>query len=265
MKITESRNKKSEDIHIKDTKDIIRVINEEDCSIAFSVKKELNNIALAVDLVAETFNSKGKLFFIGAGTSGRLGIIQAAECPPTFSTNPDMIQGIIAGGKDAVFQSKEGCEDIEEDGYNIIKEKLSNKDILIGISASGSTPFVIGALKAAKNINCKTISVSCNKYTEISKFANVPIEIIAGPEVITGSTRMKSGTAQKMVLDMITTSALIKTGRVKSNYMTHLKTSSKKLKTRAIRILSEIKNIEEEQAKNILEKNNYNLKEALEL
>lgn len=264
MKTTESKNKKSEDIHKKNSKDIIQIINEEDCTVAFSVRQELDNISKAVDMIVDSFNNRGKLFFVGAGTSGRLGITQAAECPPTFGTDPEMIQGLIAGGYDAVFKSKEGYEDIEEDGYNIVKEKLSPKDVLVGISASGSTPYVIGALKAAQELNYKTVSLSCNKDSDISKLANVIIEVVVGPEVITGSTRMKSGTAQKMVLDMLTTSALVKIGRVKSNYMTHLKPSCNKLKDRAVRILSDIKNIEEDEARKILEKNCYDLKKVLD-
>jgi len=195
MKTTESKNKKSEDIHKKNSKDIIQIINEEDCTVAFSVRQELDNISKAVDMIVDSFNNRGKLFFVGAGTSGRLGITQAAECPPTFGTDPEMIQGLIAGGYDAVFKSKEGYEDIEEDGYNIVKEKLSPKDVLVGISASGSTPYVIGALKAAQ---------------------------------------------------------------------AHLKPSCNKLKDRAVRILSDIKNIEEDEARKILEKNCYDLKKVLD-
>jgi len=261
MKTTESKNKNSEDIDMKDTESIVNIINQEDSSVAFAVKKELKNISKAADLIINAFNSKGRLFFIGAGTSGRLGIIQAAECPPTFGTDPELVQGIIAGGYDAVFKSKEGAEDKEEDGYNIVKEKLQKNDVLVGISASGSTPYVLGALSYAKKN--KTISLSCNKDTEISKLADVSIEVIVGPEVITGSTRMKAGTAQKMVLDMLTTTAMIKTGKVTGNYMTSLKPSCNKLKDRSVRILSDIKGIEYEQAEEILKKNDYNLGKVL--
>ncbi|MBU4501644.1 MAG: N-acetylmuramic acid 6-phosphate etherase [Nanoarchaeota archaeon] len=263
MKITESKNKKTEEIHTKSVEEIVDIINQEDNTVADSVKKELNNISEAVKLVVNSFNNEGRLFFIGAGTSGRLGIIQAAECPPTFGTEPEMIQGIIAGSNEAVFKAKEGSEDREKDGYDIVKEKLSPKDVLVGISASGTTPFVKGALKAGKEIGCKTISISCNKNAEISQLAENPIEVIVGAEILTGSTRMKSGTAQKMVLDMITTSALIKTGRVTGNLMTHLMPNSIKLKERAIRILTELTGLKKTDAKEILEKHDYKVDKAL--
>ncbi|MBM3199304.1 N-acetylmuramic acid 6-phosphate etherase [Candidatus Woesearchaeota archaeon] len=268
--VTEYRNKKSENIHEKDTKGILSIINEEDCGVAFSVKKELGKIAEAADVIAEAFKNCGRLFFIGAGTSGRLGIIQAAECPPTFGTSPEMVQGIIAGGKESVFSAKEGAEDSEEDGYESVKELLTSQDVLVGVSASGTTPFVIGGLRAAKDKGCKTVSVSCNKNMAISKLADVSIDIVVGPEVLTGSTRMKSGTAQKMVLDMLTTTAMIRIGRVSNNLMTNLKPISQKLKERAARIVVELTSLKGlpgaealKKAEAVLKKNGYDIDKSV--
>lgn len=270
MSITESRNKKSENIQERSVKEIIRLINEEDKTVAFFVQKEIDKIAESVNLILNTFKNNGRLFFIGAGTSGRLGVMQAAECPPTFGTEPEMVQGIIAGGKEAVFHAKEGAEDDKEEGFHIIKKKLNEKDILVGISASGSTKFVIGALEAAKKLGCKTIAVSCNKNSEISKLADVAIESVVGPEVLTGSTRMKAGTAEKMVLDILTTTAMIQLGKVTGNLMTHLQAKSEKLKERAKQIVIELmtlKNLNKKEAykkaEEILEKNGYDINRAI--
>lgn len=268
MEVTESKNKRSEEIHKKDLKEIVSLINAEDSTVAFSVHKEKENIAEAVGLIVDSLKNDGRLFFIGAGTSGRLGVIQAAECPPTFGTDPELVQGIIAGGKESVFKAKEGAEDEESSG--IIKEKLNAKDVLVGVSASGSTKFVISALETAKGLGCKTIAVSCNKDSEISKAADVGIEVIVGPEVLTGSTRMKAGTAEKMVLDILTTTTMIKLGRVTGNLMTCLQARSKKLKERAKQIvieLTNLKNLDKEEAYKkageALEKNNYDINKAI--
>lgn len=268
LRVTETRNKNSEDVHVQDIEKIVEIINEEDKTIAFSVQKENEKIAEAVNLIVDSLKNKGRLFFIGAGTSGRLGIIQAAECPPTFGTDPELVQGIIAGGKDSVFKAKEGAED--EESSDIVKEKLNSKDVLAGVSASGSTRFVISALETAKGLGCKTIAVSCNKGSDISKLADVAIEVVVGPEVLTGSTRMKAGTAQKMVLDILTTTTMIKLGRVTGNLMTHLQAKSEKLKERAKQIvieLTDLKNLDEKEAykkaEEVLEKNGYDINKAI--
>lgn len=270
MRITEARNEKSDDLHNKNIEDIVDIINEEDKTVAFSVQKEKEKIAEAVSLIVDSFQNSGRLFFIGAGTSGRLGIIQAAECPPTFGTDPEMVQGVIAGGPDAVFKSKEGAEDEEEEGFRIVKEKLHKNDVIVGVSAGGTTKFVIGALKSAKILGCKTVSVSCNENAEVSKLADVAIEVVVGPEVLTGSTRMKAGTAQKMVLDILTTAAMINLGRVTGNLMTCLQARSEKLKERAKQIvieLTNLKNLDQEEAykkaTDFLEKNHYDVQEVL--
>lgn len=237
---TEQRNPYSMQIDSVSTLDMLKIINEEDKKVPIAVGKVLPQIAEAVDVIATAMQHGGRLFYIGAGTSGRLGILDAVECPPTYSTEPELVQGLIAGGVSAIFKAKEGAEDdltlaqkdLEQAGFN-------EKDVLVGIAASGRTPYVIGGLKFANRIGAKTIAVSCSEGSEIASIAQIAITPIVGPEVVTGSTRMKAGTAQKLVLNMLSTGTMIKLGKVYGNLMVDVKTSNKKLEERARRIVME--------------------------
>lgn len=246
MLATEQINPRTKNIDMQGTANILALINREDASIADAVKKELPSIAQAVDLVVNAFQNGGRLIYVGAGTSGRLGVLDAAECPPTYGTDPRMVQGIIAGGKKAVFKSREGVEDKADNGARAIRDlRISRNDVVCGIAASFRTPFVVGAIQEAKRRRAKTIYVTTNPrsilelsgFSEIRRAISVAICVQVGPEVIMGSTRMKAGTAQKMVLNMITTAAMIKMGKVYGNLMVDLRMNSKKLQERAKRIV----------------------------
>ncbi|WP_432408251.1 N-acetylmuramic acid 6-phosphate etherase [Wukongibacter sp. M2B1] len=263
--ITEKSNSSSKNIDTKDTLDILKIINDEDKTVAYAVEKQLPNIALAVDMIVDVIdNKKGRLVYLGAGTSGRLGVLDASECPPTFSTPKELVIGMIAGGDTALRNAMEGLEDIPEEGVKDLKSiDFSQKDVLVGIAASGRTPYVVGALKHAKEIGAKTISVTCNSDAEISKYADVAIEVVVGPEILTGSTRMKSGTAQKMVLNMLTTTSMINLGKTFKNYMIDVRPQNEKLKIRAKNMLMELSDISSQYAEELLESTSWNVKEAL--
>ena len=237
---TEQRNPNSLHIDTLSTLEMLRVINEEDKKIALAVESILPQIAKAVDLIAERLIAGGRLFYIGAGTSGRLGILDAVECPPTYGTPEEMVQGLIAGGMPAIFKAQEGAEDNPALAEKDLMEKdFSDKDVLVGIAASGRTPYVIGGLKFAKRIGGSTITLACSKNPAIAEFGDISLTPVTGAEAITGSTRMKAGTAQKMVLNMLSTGAMIKLGKVYGNLMVDVKTSNLKLEERARRIVME--------------------------
>ncbi|MBM4054633.1 MAG: N-acetylmuramic acid 6-phosphate etherase [Planctomycetes bacterium] len=263
--LTEQRNPNSMDIDKKSTLDILDIINAEDAKVFAAVYKERENIAKAVDLIVDVImKAKGRLFYIGAGTSGRLGILDASECPPTFSTDPNMIIGIIAGGEKAVFQSVEGAEDFPENGAKDIQQKgVNHRDIVVGISTGGTTPYVTGALFEAKKRNAKTVFICCNPETTPNFDIDVIIRPIVGPEVITGSTRMKAGTATKLVLNMLTTTAMIKFGKVYENLMVDLKAMNVKLTDRAERIIMTSTGIGRDEAKKLLQAAYGNAKAAI--
>lgn len=262
---TEQINENTSQIDKLETLEIVKLINEEDKKVAFAVEKELSQVAKAVDIIVEKLeNKQGRLIYAGAGTSGRLGVLDASECPPTFNTPKNKILGLIAGGDYALRNAVEYSEDIEKSGkVDLKKINFSNNDVLVGIASSGRTPYVIGALKYALEVGAKTISISCNKNSKISKYSDIPIEVIVGPEVITGSTRMKAGTAQKMILNMLTTAAMVKLGKTYTNYMIDVQPTNNKLKLRAVNMLKEIAEISEEKAKETLETTNYNVKLSL--
>ena len=235
---TEQRNSATQEIDLADSREIVRLINEEDKKIAFQVEKKLDRIARAVDMVNEALSAGGRLIYAGAGTSGRLGVLDAAECPPTFGSSPEQVQGLIAGGNQAMFVAQEGAEDKESNGREAMDEiNLSPPDVLCGLAASGRTPYVLGALKEAAERGCKTLFVTTVPETQTPAEADVIIDIPVGPEVVMGSTRMKSATAQKMVLNMITTGAMIRRGKVYENVMVDLQQTNEKLKERAKRIM----------------------------
>ena len=246
--ITESRNPHSEHIDELSTLEMLTLINDEDATVAAAVASELPNIARAVDEIAARFAQGGRLFYIGAGTSGRLGVLDASECPPTFSVPPALVQGLIAGGDSALRNSSEHSEDSPEEGardlvnagFGIVNKSdpaASTPDILVGISASGRTPYVLGALLHAKSMNAFTVGLACVAGSPISKVAELTIAPLTGPEVITGSTRMKAGTATKLVLNMISTGVMISTGAVYGNLMINVKPTNDKLIDRAHRII----------------------------
>lgn len=262
--ITEKTNPNTVNIDISSSFEIAEMINNEDLKVAQKISENLNSIAKAIDVISESFLNNGRLFYFGAGTSGRLGVLDASECPPTFNSNPEMVQGIIAGGDKALRFAIEGAEDNAELAKeDFDKLNINSNDTVVAISASGNAAYVIEILKLAKAKNCKTISLTCNPQAKMSNFADIVICIETGPEAVTGSTRMKAGTAQKMVLNMLTTGAMVKIGKTYKNLMIDVKPTNIKLKDRAARIVSQIAEVEKNEAKNILESNGYKVKEAI--
>ena len=237
--ITEFRNENTKDIDLLSTIDIVRKINEEDQIVARAVEDESSNIARAIDIIAKQFLVGGRLFYFGAGTSGRLGVLDASECPPTFGADPSLVQGFIAGGDSALRVSVEGAEDNFELGEKDA-EILTKDDVCVAISASGNPKYLLGVLAQAEKIGCKTIALTCNHKAAILEEVGLGICVEVGPEVIAGSSRMKAGTAQKMVLNMLTTGAMIKIGKTYENFMIDLMPTNEKLKDRAIRIVQQI-------------------------
>lgn len=261
---TEKINQNSLHIDEMSTIDILKTINNEDQQVAFAVQDVILQIAQAVDCIYEKMCLGGRLIYVGAGTSGRLGILDASECPPTYGVEPTLIQGVIAGGIKAVSQAVEGAEDsMQLAQIDLEKIKLNAHDVVCGIAASGRTPYVIAGLQYARKIGCSTISLCCVQNGEISKYANYPIEVVVGPEVVTGSTRMKAGTAQKMVLNMLSTSVMIKRGKVFGNLMVDVQPTNEKLKMRAVSIVCQSVDCDEEEAKRLLDKSHFNVKIAI--
>lgn len=261
---TEKRNPRSMTIDTAPTEEILRIINAEDQTVPGIVEAEIPYITQAVDLIVEAFKNGGRLLYVGAGTSGRLGTVDASECPPTFGTPPEMVQGLIAGGREAMFQSQEAAEDHEEYGkQDLIARNLESKDVVCGIAASRRTPYVVGAVKYARSIGCRTIFVTCNPRDQFDIEVDVAICPDVGPEVIMGSTRMKSGTAQKLVLNMLTTASMIRLGKVYENMMIDLQMTSQKLVERARRIVMTVTGRNYEEAKALLEAANHHVKTAL--
>ncbi len=252
--LTEQRNPRTLNIDCKTTLEIIDTINAEDARVFTTVHKEREHIAKAVDLIVTAFKDGGRLMYVGAGTSGRLGILDASECPPTYGTDPGIIMGIIAGGERAVFQSIEGAEDSPENGAKDIQQKeVNGRDVVVGITTGGTTPYVMGALFEAKKRNAKTIFLCCNEETTPHFDVDIIIRPITGPEVITGSTRMKAGTATKLILNMLTTATMIKIGKVYENLMVDLRATNAKLTDRAARIIMTVTGVNREDAKKLLE------------
>ena len=261
---TEDRNPISYDLDLKSTREILKIINTEDQKIADRVKDAMDQIEALVDELINTFFEGGRLFYLGAGTSGRLGVLDASETVPTFSVDPNMVTGLIAGGDDALRNPIENAEDSKEAAKSDLKKaNLTSKDFVIGIAASGRTPYSIGAIEYAKEIGAKTGSIACNKDAKISEYSDYPIEVETGAEVLSGSTRMKAGTATKMVLNMITTTAMIKIGKVYDNLMVDLKPTNEKPVDRATKIISEISGYDYESSKKILSQANNNVKSAI--
>ncbi|UCE65966.1 MAG: N-acetylmuramic acid 6-phosphate etherase [Candidatus Zixiibacteriota bacterium] len=262
--LTESLNPSSKNIDRLSTRSILRLINKEDRIVADAVAHEIKYIGRAVDMVVEAFRSGGRLFYIGAGTSGRLGVLDAAECPPTFGTDPELIQGIISGGSPSLIRSREGVEDdIEAAVKEVKRRKIGKRDVAIGITASKRTPFVLEGLRIAKKRGAKTVFVSCNPREIAPKDFDLNICLVVGPEIIAGSSRMKAGTAQKMTLNMISTAAMIRTGRVYGNRMVDLMATSEKLRERSKKILMDVCGLEYDSAGELLEKAGRSVKLAI--
>lgn len=260
--ITEYRNENTKDIDILSTVEMVKKMNEEDKIVALVVGDEAENIASAIDLIAKQFLKGGRMFYFGAGTSGRLGILDASECPPTFSVSPDMVQGIIAGGDSAIRCAVEGAEDDEQVGYEESK-MLTSDDVAVVISASGNPKYLLGVLKRAEEAGAKTIAVTCNSKGRIAEEAGLVICAEVGPEVIAGSSRLKAGTAQKMILNMLSTGAMIKIGKTYENFMIDLQAKNEKLKDRAIRIVAQIADVSHTDALSALLKSDWEIKTAI--
>lgn len=251
---TETRNEKTMMLDALSVREILDIMNQEDQKVPIAVSKVIPKIESAINEIVANFKKNGRLIYIGAGTSGRLGVLDAAECVPTFGINPEMVQGIIAGGMSAMTVAVEGAEDSEELARQDLNDlNLSDNDTVVGIAASGRTPYVIGGLDYAQDIGATTISLACNNNSSISKHAQIPIEIAVGPEILTGSTRLKSGTAQKLVLNMLSTVSMIRIGKVYKNLMVDVKPTNKKLIERAKRIIVQATDCSSQQAKEAFE------------
>lgn len=262
--VSETRNPRTYDIDLLSATDVVARINDEDKTVALAVEKELPAIAMAVERIEAAFRIGGRLIYIGAGTSGRLGVLDASECPPTFSVPPGMVIGLIAGGDTALRTPVEGAEDDRaQGGQDLRKIDLSPNDVVVGIAVSGRTPYAIGALDYARALGATTISLTCNPNSKLSRFADIDIAPMVGPEVLTGSTRMKSGTAQKLVLNMLSTGAMIRIGKTYQNLMVDLSVSNKKLATRAIGMLCEITGASQSQAEALLREAKNDVKLAI--
>ncbi|YCA44877.1 N-acetylmuramic acid 6-phosphate etherase [Bacillus sp. JZ8] len=261
---TERRNNQTEELDTMSIRNILCIMNGEDKKVPEAIQKELENVERAVMLVVESFKSGGRLLYVGAGTSGRLGVLDAVECPPTFGTDPNLVKGVMAGGESAFIKAVEAAEDREDLGAEDMKLlNVTSNDTVIGIAASGRTPYVIGALRYARERGASTCAISCNKETAISALADVAIEVDTGPEVLTGSTRLKAGTAQKLLLNMISTVSMIQMGKVYKNLMVDVQPTNEKLVERSKRIIMEATGISYEEASTYYDQSKQNIKVAI--
>lgn len=262
--VSEGRNPRTMDIDLLPTIDVLRKINDEDRAVPTAVEKVLPDIAAAVDRIVLAFQKGARLVYMGAGTSGRLGVLDASECPPTFGVPEGMVVGLIAGGPDALVRSTEGAEDDPKMGAKALQEiGLTADDVVVGIAVSGRTPYVIGGLNYARQVGATTVALSCNPASTIAGIADIAISPVVGPEVLTGSTRLKSGTAQKLVLNMLTTASMIRIGKSYQNLMVDLNPSNKKLVARAIRIVMQTTGCAPQQAKQVLAQTGNDVKLAI--
>lgn len=261
---TEARNPRTTELDALSTLDLVTAMNDEDRMVADAVQRELPRIAAAVDAIAARMHKGGRLFYVGAGTSGRLGVLDAVECPPTFSATTDQVQGLIAGGAGAFLQAVEGAEDSTTLGPADLQARgLGGKDVVVGIAASGRTPYVLGALAYAKSVGALTVAVVCNTGSPVAAAAELPIEAVTGPEVLTGSTRLKAGTATKLVLNMLSTGAFVRLNKVYGNLMVDVQTTNAKLKARAVRIVAEAVACNETLAQQLLDQCDGEVKAAI--
>ena len=262
--ITEQRNPNSMQLDSLSAQELVALINREDQQVALEVEKCLPQIASAVEKIVAAFERGGRLVYVGAGTSGRLGVLDASECPPTYGVKPEMVVGLIAGGDHALRHPIEGAEDNVQQGQADLEEiDFSARDVLVGIAASGRTPYVLGALNYAKQLGATTVSIASNPKSKMAEVADIAIETVVGPEVLTGSSRMKSGTAQKLVLNMLTTASMVLIGKCYQNLMVDVQASNEKLKARALKIVMEATECDNEAAANVLAKANGQVKLAI--
>jgi N-acetylmuramic acid 6-phosphate etherase len=261
---TEKANPASARIDRQSTARVVAIINQQDATVAAAVRNELPRIAQSVDLIVASLKQGGRLFYLGAGTSGRLGALDASEIPPTYNVSSRFVQGIIAGGRRALTHSIEGAEDSADGGRrDLVKRKLQARDVVVAITASGRTPYAIGALEYARQVGAPAIALACNANPEIARVADVTIAVATGPEVVAGSTRMKAGTAQKMVLNMLSTAAMIRLGHVHGNYMINVQMTNAKLRERGLTFLQEILGIDRAAAARLLKRSGNDLKAAI--
>lgn len=262
--ITEQRNPNSKHVDSLSALEIVQLMNEEDKQVPLAIEKCLSQIAQAVECIVAAFQQGGRLVYIGAGTSGRLGVLDASECPPTFGVSPEMVKGIIAGGERALRHPIEGAEDSKSQAVVDLQTiQFSSKDVLVGIAASGRTPYVIGALEYAKSLGSVTISIASNPNSAMANIVDIAIDTVVGPEVLTGSSRLKSGTAQKLVLNMLTTASMILMGKCYQNLMVDVQASNEKLKARAIRIVMQATDCDKALAEETLKQADQNAKLAI--
>ena len=251
---TEARNIDTMNLDSMTSLEIVTVMNEQDLKIPAAIKPHLESIACIVDLAVQAIESGGRIIYMGAGTSGRLGVLDAAECPPTFGVGPDMVIGLIAGGERAFIKAQEGAEDNESMAVDDLKAiHLESRDIVIGLAASGRTPYVIGGLNYAKSIGCHTAGITCNENSEVGKTAEIAIDVLTGPEVLTGSTRLKAGTAQKMILNMISTATMVGIGKTYGNLMIDVLQTNAKLRVRAENIVMQVTGVDRDAAREAID------------
>lgn len=262
--VSEGRNPDTMDIDLLSSQEIVERLNQQDKQVPLAVEAVLPQIAQAVDKITAAFKQGGRLIYLGAGTSGRLGVLDASECPPTFGVSDQMVIGLIAGGKEAMFTAQEGVEDNATLGAHDLQQiDFSSKDVLVGIAASGRTPYVIGALEYANDLGATTIALSCNPDSPIAEIAQIAISPVVGPEALTGSTRLKSGTAQKLVLNMLTTASMIRLGKSYQNLMVDVRATNRKLIARAVRIVMQATDCQREEAEALLKESHNNAKLAI--
>lgn len=264
LPITEQENPRSKDLSSQSTAEIVALMNDEDATVAAAVKRVLGDVVKAVDETVARLAKGGRLFYTGTGTSGRLGVLDASECPPTFGVSPDLVQGVIAGGYDACYRAVEASEDDAEAGaFDLQQRGFASGDVLVGIAASGRTPYTVGAVKFARGIGAFTIGLTCVPGSPITEAAELSIVPVVGPEVLTGSSRLKAGTAQKMVLNMISTATMVRLGYVSGNRMSNLQPKNIKLRERAVRIVMAETGVDEKTATAALEASNWIVKSAI--
>ncbi|GIP36148.1 N-acetylmuramic acid 6-phosphate etherase [Paenibacillus sp. J2TS4] len=260
---TEQVNSRSYDLDQMTSEEILRVMNEEDGQVPAAVGRHLAEIAQAVDCIADALGQGGRLFYVGAGTSGRLGVLDAYECPPTFGTSPETVQAVLAGGSHRAQADESAEDDADQGAADLRARAVGASDVVVGLAASGRTPYVLGALAAAKEAGARTIGLSCSAGSPLGRMADIAIEVPVGPEVLTGSTRLKAGTAQKLVLNMLSTAAMVKLGKAYRNFMVDMQPSNSKLRQRAVRIVRSATGEEDEAAVRALEQCGYNVKTAI--
>jgi len=264
LPITEQENPRSQKLSSQSTREIVELMNAEDATVAAAVRLVLDDVAKAVDETAARLSAGGKLYYVGTGTSGRLGVLDASECPPTFGVSPELVQGVIAGGYDACYRAVEASEDdANAGGADLQQRGLTGKDVVVGIAASGRTPYTVGGVQYARSIGAFTVALTVVPDSPITHAAELSIVPVVGPEVLTGSSRLKAGTAQKMVLNMISTGTMVRLGYVSGNRMSNLQARNTKLRERAMRIVAAEGGVDEEQAKQALESSNWSVRDAI--